>query len=86
MTVETDFQSPPQMIVKGFSNAKLTKFEGFDKNLLSVQMDVPNAVFGGPYKVKARVLFIPFNNAGNFQCDMSINFKSSKKFYGSIFF
>jgi hypothetical protein len=59
-----------KMIIKGLSNAKFKKFKGFDNNLLEINLVTPRLTFSGPYKSKAQILYVPFDNSGDFLVHM----------------
>lgn len=85
MPVSMDFKSP-SMIVKGYSKAKLLKFGGFDKNSVNVKFTVPSQVYGGQFKSKARVLFVPLNNEGTFHIKLSKFLSTFMDFYKGFYF
>lgn len=50
--------------IYGMSNASIVKFNGFDKNILEVEIKAPFLSFNGTYKAKAKLLGITINGNG----------------------
>lgn len=60
-----------KMIIKGLSEASFKKFKGFENNLLEINLVTPKLTFTGPYSSTAKILYVPFDNGGNFLIHMS---------------
>lgn len=52
--------------ITGFSNATFTKFKGFDKNLLELELKAPILTFSGNYKLKAKFLGLTMSGEGEY--------------------
>ena len=53
--------------IRGLSKGEITKFGGFDKNLMEIKIRARKVKFNGTYAAKSRVLGIPINGGGPYK-------------------